>query len=107
NIGENRAALELELLLDGGINGDTQQVGGQHVAGELHPLKAAVEGPCEGLTKRRLPYTGNTFNEQVATGEQRNHGKTDDLILASNDLPHCALEVSCAMRDSAGRFRWH
>ena len=58
NIGEHRAALEFKFLLGGGINRDANNVRGQHVAGELHPLKAATERPRQRLCQVVLPTPG-------------------------------------------------
>ena len=58
HVGEHRAALEFELLFDGGVDRDPQNIGGKHVAGELHPLKGAIEGPGQGLSQRGLADAG-------------------------------------------------
>ncbi len=49
DVGENRSALELKLLLDGGVDRNTKNIRRQHVAGELHSLKTAVNGPRQCL----------------------------------------------------------
>ena len=42
NVGEHRAAFEFESLIGNGIYRNTNDVGRQHVAGELDALKAAA-----------------------------------------------------------------
>ncbi len=46
DVGKDRSALELKLLFDGGIDRDSEYIAGQHVAGELDALKAAID--CTG-----------------------------------------------------------
>src|SRR5262249_2552296 len=71
NVGENRTALELELLFHSGINRDADHIRRQHVAGELYSLKGAVNGTCQGLAQRSFADAGYTFDEQVSTREDR------------------------------------
>ena len=80
------SALEFKLLLDGGVDRDTQDIGGQHVAGELHSLKAAVEGPGQSLAKSSLADAGNAFDQQVSASQERNQREPDNIVLAANDL---------------------
>ena len=105
DIREDRSMLEFELLLDGGIDGDPQHVRGQHVAGELDPLKAAVECPGERLAQGRFTHPWNAFNQQVATGEDRYQRQADHLILAANDFAQGVFELNGPM-GSGGSGLW-
>ena len=58
---------------------------GQHVAGELNALKAAVEGAGQGLAERGLADAGNAFDQQMALGEDGDQCQAKDLVLAAND----------------------
>src|SRR3954469_4225386 len=48
NVGKHRPAFEFEFLLCRRIYGNTENVGRQHIAGELYPLKAASESASKG-----------------------------------------------------------
>ena len=70
DVGENRAGLELELLLDGVEDADADDVAGQHVRGELDALKRTVERMRQRLRQRGLADAGHVFDEQVAARQQ-------------------------------------
>ena len=85
NIGKDRAALKLESLLRGGIDRNTQQVAGQHVAGELHALKATFQSTGHCLAQGSFANSGHAFDQQMAAGKDGNQSETDDIIFAAND----------------------
>ncbi len=106
-VGENRPTLEFELLLDGGINRNSQHVRRQHVAGELHPLKAAIERPREGLGQSGFADAGNAFDQQMSARQQGNQGQADDFILAANDLAQSFFQLGRASGGGGRGFRGH
>ena len=84
HVGEDRAALELELLLQRGVHRDAEHVGRQHVAGELHALKGAIDGAGERLSQRSLADSGNAFDQQVSAGEDADQREAHDIVFAAN-----------------------
>ncbi len=62
NVGEYRPALELELLLRRRIDRNTNNVRRQHIAGELHALKAASEQASESMGQSRFAHSRNAFD---------------------------------------------
>ncbi|SPF47293.1 hypothetical protein SBA1_730005 [Candidatus Sulfotelmatobacter kueseliae] len=102
NVGENRAALELELLLHRRKNRDAEHVGRQHVAGELHPLKGAVNGPGQSLSERGFADPGNAFNQQVPAGENRHQSQAHHFVAAANHPAQSPFEVLGFVRNSGG-----
>ena len=100
DVGENRAALEFEFLFCGGIDRDAEHVGRQHVAGELHALKGAIDGAGERLSERGLADSGNAFDEQVSAGEDADQGEADDVVLAANHAAQSLFEFGSLGRHS-------
>jgi len=82
DVGKNRPALELKLLFDGRVDGNSQKIRWQHVAGELHPLKSTVDGAGQSLSQRCLTNARNAFDEQVSTGEDADQCEADDIVLS-------------------------
>ena len=105
NVGEDRTVLEFELLRDRGIDGNSHNIGRQQVAGELHPLKTAIDGSRDRMSQSRFPHAGNAFNQQVATRQQRNHRQTDDIVLAANHFSQSFFQLYGASR-GGGRSFW-
>ena len=104
NVGEDRAALEFELLLGGGVDRNAQHVGRQHVAGELHALKTAIESARQRLAKRGLAHAGNAFDQQVSAGQHGNQGEADDFVLAADDFAERVFQS--APRDETRPWRF-
>ena len=107
DVGENRSALELKLLLDGGVDRDAKNVRRQHVAGELHSLKAAVDGPRQCLAERRLAHPRDAFDQQVSASQHRDQRQPDDVILAANHLAQRVFQLRRAMGHGNSGFRRH
>ena len=86
------------------VHRDAQHVGGQHVAGELHALKAAIESAGQGLSERGLADPGDAFNQQVSAGENGNQRQADDVVLAANDFAQRVFELR--RRDAKRQWRF-
>src|ERR1051325_9405851 len=52
HVGKNRPVFEFECLFCSGVNRNPQNIRGKHVAGELHALKTAIEGPRQRMPER-------------------------------------------------------
>ncbi len=107
DVGEHRSALEFEFLLDGGVDRDAQHVRGQHVAGELDALKAAVDGAGERLAERGLADSRDAFDQQMAFGENGNQGEAEDVVLAADDAAQTRFKFAGASGGCDQRFRGH
>src|SRR5438445_3115763 len=86
NVGEQGAAFELELLLHGRVDRNSNHVGWQHIAGELNSLKAAIDCSRQRLTESSLANSWNAFYEQVSAGKNGDQRQPDHVIFAANDF---------------------
>ncbi len=75
DIGKNRPTLEFKLLFDGRVDRDAQNIGRQHIAGELYPLETAVDGPRQSMAKRSLAHSRNAFNQRDVHGRAQTPGR--------------------------------
>ena len=75
---------EVAALLVDDLRAD--DVGRQHVDGELDALEVEVDRLGDGVDEQRLGEAGHALQQQVAAGEQRDHHALDDDILADDDL---------------------
>ena len=68
-------------------------VGGQHVAGELDPPEGQSEysGQCAG--QQGLADARHVFDQQVTTGQQAGEGQLDLGLLAEDDLTDLAIDL--------------
>ncbi len=58
---------------------------GTRSGGELHPGEGPADDLGEGLDRERLGDAGNTFEEDVAAGEQTHEDSLDELVLTDDD----------------------
>ena len=70
DIGEERAGLEDEFPAIRLVHRDAQDVGGQHVRGELDALEAASDGAREGGASVVLPTPGHVLDEEMPAREE-------------------------------------
>ena len=93
-IAEDGSRLELEGFQVGVIDGDAEHVAGQHIAGELQPVKAARNRARQRLCQRGLADAGHIFDEQMAARQQADHGEPHHLRFAANGPPQGRLQPS-------------
>ena len=84
DVGEYRTALEFELLFSGRKDRNAHNIGGQHVAGELHALEGAIDGARECLTKCGFADSRNTFDQQMPAGKDADQREADHIVFAAN-----------------------
>src|SRR5258707_10422091 len=108
NIGEDRSALELELLLQRRIYRDSQHVGRKHVTGELHALKGAIDGAGESLSQRGLADSGNAFDQKMAAGENADQRQANHIVLAADYAAQRLFQIGGFVRygDCGLRRHW-
>ena len=85
--------LNSNFCSSGGIDRNAQHVGGQHVAGELHALKSAIERARQSLAERGLADSRYSFDQQMPARKKRNHRKADHVVLAANDVAQAHFPV--------------
>jgi len=68
-----------------GWNAD--DVGGEHVAGELYAVKIQTQELREHLSERGLADAGQVFDQKVPAREQAGERETDLALLAEDDFP--------------------
>ena len=107
NIGKHRTALELELLLQRRIHRNAKQVRRQHVAGELHPLKAAINGASQSLSQRSLAHARNALNQKVSTRKNADQRQPDDIVLPANHAPQRPFQLFSFVRCGNSNLRRH
>ena len=67
---KNRARDELELAFRGAVEVVAEQIGGEQVRGELHPLEAAAHGGGEGVGEGGFADAGCALDEDMAVREE-------------------------------------
>ena len=102
DIGENRAGLELKLLLDLVEDADAHHVAGQHVRSELDALEGALEGMRQGLGQRGLAHAGHVLDQQMAARQQGDERQFNGFVLAANHAPNGALQLGDQGRGGCG-----
>ena len=87
---------ELELpalLVEDGHAGD---VAGEQVGGELDAREAAVDGTGQRLGEQRLAHAGEVLHDDVTTGQERDHARPDDFLLAQDHRPDAGGDLTRA-----------
>ena len=83
-VAEDGAGLEFESLGVGVVDGDAEDIAGQHVAGELQAMEAAGDGAGKGLGESGLADAGDILDEEMAARQQAHERKANDFGLAVN-----------------------
>src|SRR5215470_13416077 len=107
HVRENRPSLKLEFLLGCRINRNAYDIGRQHVTGELHALEAAAECARQGVSQSGLSHAGDTFDQQMSAGEDRNQRQSNDIVFAANDFFELIFEARGLMRGGNDGFERH
>src|SRR5581483_3345739 len=94
DVGEQRAGLEDELAAPGLPHRDPEQVGRQHVGGELDPLEAGPDRPRERGGEGRLADAGDVLDQEVAAGEEPDDREPDGLRLADQRPADARLQAA-------------
>ena len=102
DVGEHRPCAELEpgaVLVE---HTDARHVAGQQVGSELDAREAAPDGARERLGQERLADAGVVLHDHVPAGEQRDHARLDDVLLAEDDGGDVARHEAGATADLGG-----
>ena len=100
-IAEDGAGLELEGFGMDIVDGDAQNVAGEHVAGELEAVEAAGDGAREGMRERGFADAGDVLDEQVAARQQARRGRAGPLPV----FREWPSREGPPIRPACGRFR--
>src|SRR5437870_877594 len=109
---EDRAGAELEAAAVALVDRHAEDVGGQHVAGELDALELQAERSREHVRQRGLADSRQVLDQQVAAREQAGQRQSDLCLFAENDLagrldraidrrPGSALRLELGLKEHA------
>ena len=104
DVGKKRTGTKLKFARVGLVHADAEHIARQKVRSKLHALKSAMKRFRERLRKGGFAYSGNVFNQQVPTGEQRDQRKLNGFFFAVNGAGDGALKLRNDLRGS-GRHR--
>ncbi len=93
-IREDRTRLKFESLGMHVVNRDTQHIAGQHVAGELKPVKTAIHRARQRLRQCGFSNARHVFDEKVPSRQQADERKPHGFGLAADGRSERRLERS-------------
>ena len=82
DVRKHRPRLELKLTLRLVVDGDTRDVCGQQVGGELDATDRAIDGPRHRAGQHRFAHAGHVLDEQVTLREEHRERHLDRGVLA-------------------------
>src|SRR5210317_527891 len=95
--------MQLEFIFLPLVNGDTQNVCRQQVAGELDSLVVGADNAGQGMGKSGVTDAGYICDQQVAAGQQAAESQADLLVFpqqngidGSPGFKQSPMPVSCA-----------
>ena len=83
---EQRTFLDGEIAGLGPVHLGSHQVGGKQVGGELDAFEIGIHGVGQGFDRTGLGQPGNTFNENMPSGEQPHEQTVNQFPLPHHDL---------------------
>ena len=83
-VAEDGPGLEFEGFGVGVVDGDAEDIAGQHVAGELQAMEAAGDGAGERLGEGGLADAGHVLDEEMSARQQADERQAHDFGLAVN-----------------------
>ena len=87
-LGEHRSRMKFEGARLAVENRHTDDVGRQHIAGELDTMKIEPKRFGEDVRERGLADAGHVFDQQVSACQHAGERKADLWFLAKNYLAH-------------------
>ena len=84
HLGKDGARVKDKSFLAALVDGDTGEVAGHQVRGELHPRELQAEGAGQCVGQRGLAYPRNVVDQQVAAGEQAGYAVLHLIRFAHN-----------------------
>ena len=105
DVGKERSRPELPDCGLGVEDRHAREIGGQQVGRGLDPPEARADGAGECLRQQGLAHAGNVLHEQVAAGEERDHGEAQSVVLAAYDQRQVVEEGARQVGDGGGLVR--
>jgi hypothetical protein len=87
-IAEYRPVLGAERTVLRVIDHGSDDVGGQHVGRKLQTLEAQRDALSQRLQRQGLGQARDTFQQDVAVGQQRDEQSVEKMPLTDDDAPH-------------------
>src|SRR5207237_2201256 len=86
-VAEDRAEVDLEVVLVGAEDAGADEVARDEIGRELDPLERPAEDRGRGLDRQRLREAGYAFDQEVPAGEQTDEHSLQHLILPREAAP--------------------
>ena len=105
HVGEERALLEDELARGRVVDARAQDVRRQQVRSELDSPERTIDTGSHRPGQQGLAHAGHVLDQDMAFGQQRDHGEPDDVGLAQDheaDVVHQSIGESRAARLEGG-----
>ena len=78
--------LDLELVLPQVQDLVADDVAGEQIGGELHPLEIEAQAPRQGIDRRGLGDTRYPLDQDMPPGKQSDDHTVDQLFVSDDDL---------------------
>ena len=95
---EHRAQRRLEVTRLLVVDPGADQVRRHEVGGELNALELTADRLRQRLDRHRLGEAGNTLDEDMSAGQQRNEQALDQAVLADYHLLHLICDLFECLR---------
>ena len=108
-VGEERPLFGGELACSRIVDEGADEVCGEEVRCELDPLELGVDAGGEGFDGEGFCDAGNSFEEDVAVGEEADEEAVDERLLADDDAGDFVVErfdPLAGLGDLFGKFLW-
>lgn len=86
DIGEDGPSAERKVVSILRIHRDAGDVGGKEVGRELDAFEVGRDGSCDGLSEQGFAEAWDVLEQHVTSGDEGEHGMSDDLFLADEDF---------------------
>lgn len=104
DLGENGAWKEDEALFFAIVDGISEDIGGEQIAGELDPAEVKAEGGGEGLGEDGFSDAGEIFDEEVTACEDTGDGEADGAFFSDNNFTNLGDERGALSVHEAGNL---
>ena len=101
DVGEEGARLEDERAALGLPDRDAEDIGREHVGGELDALEAGADGSRQRGGQRGLADAGDVLDQQVTARHQADHGEAHHLRLADQGAADVRLQPADQLERTA------
>ena len=89
------------------VHGDTRNVGGQKIRGELNPVMTAMNRRCDRPCQSSFTGTRCILEEQMSLCKHAGQRKADHRSLAEQRMPYVVGQPREGVSKECGLFRIH